>query len=128
MPNETRVQPCVECGWPALTGTRRCPFCRAALPRPRRSLSLDWQTLPLLWLAAGWFGMMAGCFVAALIVVGLPLAGLVAAPALGPVLFALLLRQRSSARIRALGARRSAAPGRAPRRPASRPPSSSDIT
>lgn len=128
MSPETRTQPCLECGWPALTGTRRCPFCRTELPRPARVHSLDWQTVPLGWLAAGWFGLMAGFVVVSLIVIGWQLALLIALASLGPVGFALLLRQRSLARIRGLTPRRADDPGRSPRRSTPPPSRSSDIS
>lgn len=125
---ETRTQPCLECGWPALTGTRRCPFCRTELPRPARVHSLDWQTVPLGWLAAGWFGLMAGFVVVSLIVIGWQLALLIALAALVPVGFALLLRQRTTARIRRLAVRRAEESGRSPRRSPSPPSRSTDIS
>ena len=128
MSPETRTQPCLECGWPALTGTRRCPYCRAVLPRPARTLSFAWHTLPLGWLAAGWFGLMAGFVVVCLVVTGWQLALLVALGALGPVLFALLLRQRTTARIRGLTVRRAREPGQPPRRSPSPPTRPSDIS
>jgi hypothetical protein len=122
---EARTQPCLECGWPALAGTRRCPYCRAMLPRPSHRHSFAWHTLPLGWLAAAWFGLMFGLIAVSFVVVGWPLALAISVASLGPVAFAALLRQRTLARIRALTARRAAESGRPP---APRPPRPTDLS
>ena len=119
MADDGRTRPCTECGWPALVGTRRCPYCRVRMPRERRETLVLWWSPPLRWIVLTWAAAMASTAVLALLAMGPLLALAVCLIATTPLLFALALRHRSLARIRALGRGR-----RASRRALGLPPDS----
>ena len=109
---DERTRPCNECGWPALAGTRRCPYCRARMPHTRRISPALWRSRSLRWIVLAWAGSTLGMAALALLVMGPLLAVAVVATALAPpicfALFQLVLHRRSAARIRALGRSRRA--------------------
>ena len=114
MANEVRTRACAACGWPALAGTRRCPYCRAPfprVPRGRRQRTAD----PLQWLALAWTAAMVPTVLLALAILGVLPALLALGVSLTPVLFVWLLRRRSAMRIGRFQ-RRTPRPRRAPQR------------
>ena len=105
MAETARVRSCEECGWPALVEARRCPYCRARLPRVRRSAQPSWRSDPLWWAAIIWVGVMACGAVVTLLTLGWPLALMPAIGALAPAVFAVMLYGRTAIRIRSLSRR-----------------------
>lgn len=96
------VTTCEACGWPALNGTRRCPYCRTRLTPERRIVALYRRVGLLPFAIAGWGVMTAGMALLALGVIGAVWAVFVVAVAATPIVAAFLLHRRTSARIRAL--------------------------
>ena len=110
---EGRTRVCAECGFPAIASLRRCPFCRTAFPRVRRTGVRGIPLLdPLAWLAVAWVALMIPAALLALAALGSPLVLLAAGLALMPAGFLWLLRGRAMLRMRRLN-RRSRAGGRA---------------
>ena len=130
MADDRGVQPCTECGWPALTGTRRCPYCRVYLARAggfrrlafRRTMHRSLRA-PLRWLTLMWLLAIAPAVVLAGTMVGLLPAAALLLMASAPIAFLWALNRRSAARIRGLNSpagHRTHTPGSA-NRPARRP-------
>lgn len=114
MADDARVLCCQECGWPALLTTRRCPYCRAAMPRLRRARG-RFRVRPLLTLAALWLISVISVVSITFWSLGGLAALAVAAIAAGPTIFLYLLHRRSAMRIRAMRARHRAADPSNPR-------------
>jgi hypothetical protein len=106
MAEDLRTRACESCGWPALAGTRRCPFCREAMPIPptvvvhagRRT-----DTLP--WLALAWIAAMLPVSVLVLITLGMPFALPAFLASFVPAVGVWLLHQRVSRRKRRISGR-----------------------
>lgn len=98
MADDLRTRACGSCGFPALTGTRRCPFCREPFPRPA-PLTHGGRPDPLAWLAAGWAVTMAPLVMLALTTIGMPFTLPMLAAALVPGCVVWLLRRRTAMRI-----------------------------
>lgn len=110
MPHEVEVRACAECGWPALAGTRRCPYCRTTMTVSLRARVAGWParhrvTDPFYLLALAYSIAMVLAFTVALATLGIPFAGLVALIAISPGVFLFALRRRTIARMRSLSAR-----------------------
>lgn len=109
MTDERRVQPCTECGWPALLGTRRCPYCRVRMSGARRFQLMGPRRAPLhlfgglpRWLILAWFLAMAPAVLLTAAVFGLLPAAMLLLVTLTPPAFLWALNRRSAARIRGL--------------------------
>ena len=98
MANEVRTRACAGCGWPAVAGTRRCPYCRAPFPRVRAARRQRAADLAQ-WLAVAWAAAIAPTILLALMTLGVLPALLALAVSLAPALFVWLLRRRSAMRI-----------------------------
>lgn len=103
MVDEARTRACAECGWPALAGTRRCPYCRQPFPAVRNTRRRRGD--PIRWLVIVWAAAMAPVILLALSTLGAPLALGVCALSIAPGAFVWLLRRRSATRIERFGGR-----------------------
>lgn len=103
MAEELRTKACEACGWPALHGTRRCPFCREPFPAPpvvnspgRRAANTP------RWIALAWIAAMLPVSVLVLITLGLPFALPAFLASFLPAIGVWLLHQRVTRRKRRL--------------------------
>ena len=104
MTEEVRARTCAACGWPALAGARRCPYCREPFPAPAVRIAHPARRAartsdPLRWLVLAWMVAMVPTLLLVLSTLGMPLALPAAVIAVAPALFVWLLRRRSDARI-----------------------------
>lgn len=127
MSEELQSTACPACGWPALAGSRRCPFCREQLPRPRRAARRRPSDL-LGWLAVAWLLVSLPAVLLSLALVGLPLGVMAVVVALAPAFAVWLLHQRRAMRIGRFGARVRGIRPAPPAPPRHRPSNSSDTS
>jgi hypothetical protein len=106
MREDVRTQACEACGWPALAGTRRCPYCREAFPKPTLvAVRGGRRADTLLWLALAWTAAMLPVGLLVLMTLGVPFALPVFLASFVPAAGVWLLHQRVSRRKRRLGGR-----------------------
>jgi hypothetical protein len=97
---------CESCGWPALAGTVRCPYCREPFPKP--PLIVIGARRPsdaLPWLAMAWIAAMVPVSLLVLVTLGVPFALPAFVILFIPALGVWLLRHRATRRIRHIGRR-----------------------
>jgi hypothetical protein len=103
---ELRTKACEACGWPALTGTLRCPYCRELFPKPPRIVvdpSRPADALP--WLALAWITAMIPVCLLVLVTLGVPFALPAFVISFLPAIGVWLLHHRAGRRIRRIGGR-----------------------
>lgn len=106
MAEDLRTKACASCGWPALAGTRRCPFCREAIPNPPAIVvRTGRRTDTLLWLTLAWIAAMLPVSVLVLVTLGIPFALPAFLASFVPAIAVWMLHQRVSRRKRRIGAR-----------------------
>lgn len=107
MSEDPRTSACESCGWPALTGTVRCPYCREPFPKPPLIVIGAHRPADVLpWLAMAWMAAMAPLSLLVLVTLGVPFALPAFMISFLPALGVWLLRRRASRRIRHIGRRR----------------------
>ena len=106
MTEDPRTAACEACGWPALAGTVRCPYCREPFPKPPLIVISAHRPVDALpWLALAWFAAMVPLTLLVLVTLGMPFALPAFVISFVPALGVWLLRHRAARRIRRIGRR-----------------------
>jgi hypothetical protein len=103
---DLRTAACEACGWPALAGTVRCPYCREPFPKPLLiAIKPNRPADALPWLALAWLAAMIPLSLLVLVTLGVPFALPAFIVSFVPAIGVWLLRHRAAGRIRRIGRR-----------------------
>ena len=106
MTEDPRTAACEACGWPALAGTVRCPYCRTLFPKPPLIVAGAHRPADALpWLTLAWIAAMVPLSLLVLVTLGIPFALPVFVLSFVPAFGVWLLRHRAARRIRRIGRR-----------------------